>query len=96
MAYDMTASNFGKVSDLATKNDIALGITNMVAETIGMLCVFAARSHKLDRVVLTGNLTTLSPIRAVFTTMEKLFGIHFMIPENAQYSTVICAALCRV
>ena len=96
MAYDMTASNFGKVSDLATKNDIALGITNMVSETIGMLCVFAARSHNLDRVVLTGNLTTLAPIRNVFKTMEKLFGIHFIIPENAQFGTVIGAALCTL
>ena len=96
MAYDMTASNFGKVSDLATKNDIALGITNMVSETIGMLCVFAARSHNLDRVVLTGNLTTLAPIRNVFKTMEKLFGIHFIIPQNAQFGTVIGAALCTL
>ena len=96
MAYDMTASNFGKVSDLATKSDIALGITNMVSETIGMLCVFAARSHNLDRVVLTGNLTTLAPIRNVFKTMEKLFGIHFIIPQNAQFGTVIGAALCTL
>ena len=95
MAYDMTASNFGKVSDLATKNDIALGITNMVGETIGMLCVFAARNHGLDRVVLTGNLTTLPSIRRVFDTMEKLFGIRFLIPENAEYGTVIGAALCQ-
>ena len=95
MAYDMTASNFGKVSDLATKNDIALGITNMVGETVGMLCVFAARSHGLDRVVLTGNLTSLPSIRRTFETMEKLFGIKFIIPENAEYGTVIGAALCK-
>lgn len=96
MNYDMTASNFGKLSDLATKNDIALGITNMVGETIGMLAVFAARSHRLDRVVLTGNLTSLAPIRRVFEAMEKLFGIRFIIPENAQYGTVIGAALCEM
>ena len=94
MNYDMTASNFGKLSDLASKNDIALGIVNMVGETIGMMAVFAARSHRLDRVVLTGNLTTLAPIRRVFETMEALFGIHFIIPHNAQYGTVIGVALC--
>jgi type II pantothenate kinase len=94
MNYDMTASNFGKLSDLANKHDIALGITNMVGETIGMLAVFAARNHNLDRVVLTGNLTTLAPIRHVFENMEQLFGIRFIIPENAQYGTVIGAALC--
>ena len=95
MSFDMTASNFGKLSDLATKNDIALGIANMVGETIGMMCVFAARSHHLSRVVLTGNLTTLPAIRRTFDTMEKLFGIQFIIPENAEYGTVIGAALCQ-
>ncbi len=95
MNYEMTASNFGKLSDLANKHDIALGIINMVGETIGMLAVFAARNHGLDRVVLTGNLTTLAPIREVFRNMEAMFGIHFIIPEYAQYGTVIGAALCQ-
>ena len=96
MSFDMTASNFGKLSDMATPSDIALGITNMVSETIGMLAIFAARNHHLDQVVLTGNLTTLSPIRQVFSFMEKLFGIRFIIPNNAQYGTVIGAALCQL
>ena len=94
MNCELTASNFGKLSDMANKHDIARGIVNMVGETIGMLAVFAARNHGLDRVVLTGNLTTLAPIRAVFRSMEQLFGIRFIIPENAQYGTVIGAALC--
>ena len=93
MNLELTASNFGKVSDLADKNDVALGIANLVGETIGMLAVFAARNYGLDRVVLTGNLTTLAPIRRVFEILERTFNIHFIIPENAQYATVIGAAL---
>ena len=91
---DMTASNFGKLSDIASSNDIALGITNMVAETIGMLSVFAARSYKLKNVVLTGNLTSLTAIAHVFESMQRNFGINFIIPERAQFATVIGAALC--
>ena len=93
--HELTASNFGKLSDLASSSDIALGIANMVGETIGMLAVFAARSYHLDRVVLTGNLTAIQPVRRVFETMETNFGIHFLIPENAQFGTVIGAALCE-
>ena len=93
VSRDFTAANFGKVNDLASKNDVALGIANMVAETIGMLSVFAARSYRLDRVVLTGNLTSLAPVRRVFEILEKNFNIRFIIPENAQYGTVIGAAL---
>lgn len=96
MNLELTASNFGKLNDLADKNDIALGIANMVGETIGMLAVFAARNYKLDRVVLTGNLTTLAPIRRVFEILEQTFGIHFIIPDNAQYGTVIGAALSAI
>lgn len=93
MNMELTASNFGKLNDLASKNDVALGIVNMVGETIGMMAVFAARNYGLDRVVLTGNLTTLAPIRRIFRVLEATFGIHFIIPENAQYGTVIGAAL---
>ena len=91
---EITASNFGKLSDLADKNDIALGITNMVAETIAMLAVFAARSFGIKDVVLTGNLTCLPSIAKVFEGLEKNFGVRFLIPENAQFATVIGAALC--
>ncbi len=90
---DLTASNFGKLSDLATPEDIACGILNMVAETVGMMAVFAARNYHLSDVVLTGNLTTIEPIRTTLFGFEKNFGIRFHIPENAQYGTVIGAAL---
>ena len=91
---DITASNFGKLSDMANSNDIALGIANMVAETIGMMAVFAARSYGLKDVVLTGNLTALRSVTNVFESMERNFGIRFIIPERSQFATVIGAALC--
>lgn len=91
---EITASNFGKLSDIASKNDIALGISNMVAETIAMLAVFAARSFKVKTVVLTGNLTALKSITDVFIGLEENFGVKFVIPELAQFATVIGAALC--
>ncbi len=91
---DITASNFGKLSDLATNSDVARGIANMVAETIAMLSVFAARAHGIKDVVLIGNLTTLPSVTRVFEGLEEKFGIRFVIPEMAQFATVIGAALC--
>ncbi len=90
---DITASNFGKLSDIATKNDVALGIANMVAETIAMLAVFAARSYNIKNVVLTGNLTALKAITDVFEGLEANFGVRFIIPELSQFATVIGVAL---
>ncbi|MBQ9785532.1 MAG: pantothenate kinase [Clostridia bacterium] len=90
---NLTAANFGKVSDMATPADLALGIANLVAETIAMLSIFAARAHNLTDIVLIGNLTTIEPVRHVFESLGGDFGVRFIIPENAQFGTVIGAAL---
>ena len=89
----MTASNFGSVSDLATKADIALGIINMVFETIGMVSIFAARNFGIRDVVLTGNLSGVEQAPHVFGTLNKMFDMNFIIPENSAFGTVIGAAL---
>lgn len=92
-ADSMTASNFGNVSDIATNSDIALGIINMVFETVGMVSVFAARNFGLRDVVLTGNLATVSQAKAVFDVLNRMFDMNFTIPEHARFGTVIGAAL---
>ena len=90
---NLTAANFGNVSDLATPADLALGIANMIAETVAMLAIFAARANKISDIVLTGNLTSIAPIQKVFENLSDSFGVRFHIPENAQFGTVIGAAL---
>ena len=89
----MTAANFGKISDIATKSDIALGIINMVFEVAGMLAVFAARNHNTKDIVLTGNLTKVPQSKEIFGILNSMFGVNFVIPQNSQFSTVIGAAL---
>ena len=96
ISRNLTAANFGKLSDIATNEDIALGITNMVAETIAMLSVFAARSYNIRNVVLTGNLTAIKAVNDVFDGLEQHFGIKFIIPELSQFATVIGAALADI
>ncbi|MBQ9760636.1 MAG: pantothenate kinase [Clostridia bacterium] len=90
---NLTAANFGKLSDMATNSDLALGLANMIAETIAMLAIFAARNYSLKNIVLIGNLTTIAPIRSAFLGLADNFGVNFIIPENSQFGTVIGAAL---
>lgn len=90
----LTASNFGKISDIADKPDIALGILNLVFETIGMMSIFAARRYSVCDIVLTGNLTRISHCRTIFALLGEMFKINFLIPEHAVYGPVIGAALC--
>ncbi len=88
-----TASNFGKVSDMATREDIALGLVNMVFETIAMMAIFSARMKNIKDIVLIGNLTALPQTAEIFDKLKKMFGVNIIIPENAAYGTVIGAAL---
>ena len=94
LSRDLTAANFGNVSDLAGKEDVARGILNLVFETVGMVSVFAARQCGVENVVLTGNLTRLAYSKEKFDEFNRLgYGVNFLIPERAEYSTVIGAAL---
>ena len=90
---DMTAANFGKLSDIASKGDLALGVINMVFETIAMVSVFATKSVGTKDIVLTGNMTNLPQSRAIFANLNHLFDVNFIIPDNARFGTVIGAAL---
>ncbi|HHX36859.1 MAG TPA: pantothenate kinase, partial [Clostridiaceae bacterium] len=56
---EVTASNFGKVVDATNEADIAIGITNLVFQTIGTLAVAVARGADCKDVVYTGNLIHL-------------------------------------
>ncbi len=90
---DTTASNFGKLSDLAEKEDLALGIVNLVFETIGMMSVFAAKKFDTKNIVLTGNLSSMPFAKTVFSRLGEMFSMNCIFPENSRYGTVIGAAL---
>lgn len=88
-----TASNFGKISDLASKGDIALGIINLVFQTIGVMAVFATKIYGINDVVLTGNLTDVPQSKDIAKAVEDMFHIKFYTPLNAQFATAVGAAI---
>ena len=93
LSSHMTAANFANISETATQNDFAIGLINMVFETVGMIAYFAAKPYGLRDIVLTGNLTQMTQAPEIFDILNKMFNMNFIIPENAQFSTVIGAAL---
>jgi type II pantothenate kinase len=88
-----TASNFGKISDVATNGDIALGIINLVFQAIGMNAIFALRGAEMDTAVLIGNLTAMPQCKGIFGRLQELFGMKFVVPQNAEHATALGAAL---
>ena len=89
LSADMTAANFGKISDIATR----AGLFNMVFETIGMMAYFAARSYGITDIVLGGHLSQIPQAKTVFETLNGMFPVNFIIPQKSQFATVIGAAL---
>ncbi len=93
LAAATTASNFGKISDLATNADLALGVINMVFQTIGVMAAFSAKNANTKNIVLTGNLTNVPQAENIFRGVELLHGVNFVIPEYSEYATATGAAL---
>lgn len=93
LAGAITASNFGRISDLATSGDLALGIINMVFQTIGIMAAFTAKNADTKNIVLTGNLTHVPQAKEIFEGVGALHGVNFVIPEHSEYATATGAAL---
>ena len=90
---ESTASNFGKMLDTANSSDIALGIINLVYQVIGVLSVLAAKAKDSKQVIVTGNGSKNMIGRKVLTDISSLYGIDFLYPEYAEYTTAIGAGL---
>ena len=94
LPLDITAANFGNVSDSATTGDFAAGIVNMVLQSIGTTAVMACRACGCETVVLTGFMSNLPQAEDCFALFTRLHGIRFITPEHAAFATSIGAALC--
>jgi len=91
---ETTAANFGKMSDNASSEDIALAIINMVYQVIGVLSVFAARAKNLKKVIVTGNGSDNKLGQKVLNeVITSLYGIEFIYPADADYTTAVGAGL---
>ena len=92
---EATAANFGKMSDNAGSGDIALAIVNMVYQVIGVLSVFAARARNAGKVIVTGNGSDNHIGQKILTAITGLYGVEFVYPRDAEYTTAAGAGLAR-
>ena len=92
----LTAANFGNLAEDANCADVAAGVVNLVLQAIGTMTVLACRCCDTKTVVLTGSMTTLDQVKPNFENFERLYGIHYIIPDNATFATAIGAALCSL
>lgn len=93
LPLDVTASIFGKADANVRAEDIALGILHMVLQTVGQGAAFASMNSGIHDIVLIGNLTRLSQCGPVFSRLEDIYRVHFIVPKYAEFRTAIGAAL---
>lgn len=93
LPMNITASNFGKVTDDLSKEDKAAGIFNLVYQTIGSMSIMAAKNSGLDDIVLTGQLTNMAQCSEVANSFSNLYKMNFIIPEDAVYATAVGACI---
>ena len=90
---EATAASFAKLAEDATSADKMRGLVNLVLQAIGTMSVLACRTCGTNTVVLTGALTMLPPAHETFELFTQLYGVEYIIPENATFATAIGAAL---
>jgi len=93
LSMETTASNFGKLADDVSREDLSLGIFNLVFQSIGTMAVLAARSTGIKDVVFTGQMTRVSKCRELFDVFSELYHVRFHVPELSEYATAIGAAI---
>lgn len=88
---DLTLSNFGSLSKNAKKEDIILGIVNMIFETIGMMAAFSLKKDTIKDVVLIGNIVKIPRVKEILRKIEKTQNIKFTLPQNPEFAVALGA-----
>ena len=93
---NLTAANFGNIKSTASGADYAVGIINMIIQTVGMLAAFACKNDTLRDFIMTGALTTLPNAQETFNAIGSMHNVNFIIPRGAVYATAIGAAVSHI
>lgn len=91
LPLDLTLSNFGKFEKDSKKEDIVIGLINMIFEVIGMMAVFITSKSNIKDVILVGNITVIPGVRYVLDRIEKVQNINFIVPKNTEFAVVLGA-----
>lgn len=91
----LTASNFGKLEKEISKNDIALGLINMIFQAICKSAMFACRETEIRDIVLTGTLAGMKQTEIIFKALGKFYNLNFIVPKNPVFATAMGAIVAQ-
>lgn len=88
----LTAANLVKTTPDTEKCDWAMGLMNLLFQTLGSMAFLAASGRSVDTMVFTGGPTISPYAKTVFDGFTKAYGLRFVVPEHSQCATAIGAA----
>lgn len=95
---DATAVNFGKLADAErsaeySREDLAAALVTMIAQTIAMVAINAARAERLQAIVLVGFLPSLPSMARQLNRVAGWFGARMVLPARGGFATAIGALI---
>ena len=93
LPMDATAANLGTVGDDLSHEDKAVGIFNLVYQSIGSMSVLTSRICGINDIVFTGQLTAIPVCKDLLIPFAKLYDVNFIVPDNAVFATAIGSCL---
>lgn len=90
---ETTVANFGKLNAQTLTEDRALGIYNLVFQSIGVMAAFAVKGSFTHKVLIVGTIASFPGVPAILEQVSALHNVHFTVPENAGFITAIGAAM---
>lgn len=95
---DATAVNFGRLGRRSfagpvSREDLAAALVNLVAQTIGMVTVNAARAHAARRVVLTGHMLDMGYLRHILRLVSLYYATEMEMPDCPGCATALGALI---
>jgi type II pantothenate kinase len=93
---DATAVNFGRLGrrsfdDEVSRADLAAALVNLIAQTIGLITVNAARAHECERIVVIGHMLDMAYFRHVLSLVGKYYATAMILPEAPGCATALGA-----
>ena len=88
----MTAANLAKTGEGTCDDDWAIGLLNLVMQTIGSMAYLAAQGLGVNTIVFTGGPTSIPETKKIIEVFTGTYGKKFLVPEHSDCAAAIGAA----
>jgi type II pantothenate kinase len=91
---DATASNFAKYAAGARREDVAAGLTNLVAEVVLWTILLGLQASAQGRAVLIGKVLGIAPVRRRIEETSRALGGLLVTAPRAEVASALGAIWC--